>query len=171
MKEEKKEKRSKESVIYDIISIIIFLIGVILGGRFIYNMIWPDTYTEVEVKYYKEIAEKAWNEGLDSVKEECSSDFFTDPVISFEDIDRNKIIVKSTKKGSLTFDFSNPNITVEYDTDRSIIEYVLLAIMIFICSVMLGVFAVLFIFVLFDLIVQTVLKNIKNYHCKNKSES
>lgn len=158
MKKESGEKRNKKSVIFDTISIIIFLIGVILCTRYMYNILWPDTYTEAEVEYYKEIAEKAWNEGLNSVKEECSSDFFTtDPVISFEYIDIDKIIVKSNKKDNLTFDFSNSRVTVQYLKNRSIIDYVLTAIVIFICSIMLGVCAVL-IFFLFDGMVDTVFK-------------
>lgn len=115
-----KEKRSIVFTVLIFIASIIFIIGM---GKLIYDDTWPQKFSQEEEEYYKEIVSKAWNEGLKSISEQIDTNNElisvysqgTETVaISFNVIQKNKIIVESSKKGRLTFDFNDSEISTKY---------------------------------------------------------
>lgn len=135
-----KEKRSRVFTVLIFIASIIFIIGLV---KISYDTFWPEKFSQEEEKYYKEIASKAWNEGLKSISEqidtnnELISDYSQNTeiiTISFNAINIEKIIVESNKKGRLTFDFSNTEIDTEYKSNSyfaSIFGIILIPIVVY----------------------------------------
>ena len=132
-----KEKRSK---IFTILFSIVSIIFSVIIGKVIYDDTQPQKFSEEEKNYYKEIASKAWYDGLSSISKQVDKDnkLITDysqgteaVTISFYALQKNVIIVESSKKGCLTFDFSDTEITTNYksnDCFSSIIAIVLIPI-------------------------------------------
>lgn len=135
-----KEKWSKIFTVLISIASIIFIVVI---GKWVYNETWPQKFSEEEEKYYKEIASKAWYDGLSSISEQVDRDnkLITDysqgteaVTISFYVIQENKIVVESSKKGSLTFDFSGTEIATNYKSNDyfpSIIAIVMVPLVVY----------------------------------------
>ena len=132
--------KEKWSRVFTVLISITSIIFIVIIGKWVYNETWPQKFSEEEEKYYKEIASKAWYDGLSSISEKIDkhNQLITDysqgtetVTISFYALQKNVIIVESSKKGCLTFDFSDTEITTNYksnDCFSSMIAIVLIPI-------------------------------------------
>lgn len=146
-----KEKRNK---IFKVLISIIFIIVAILIGKLVYDDTWPKDFSQEEQVYYTEIASRAWNEGLKSIAGQMEANNYLNSYysqkgemvsISFNAIERNMIIIESSKKGRLYFCFTDEGVDIHYKRGSFILSiFLVIAVPIVLNIMIFIVLAVLY---------------------------
>lgn len=153
---------AKRNKIFNVLICIISIVSAIIIGIVVYNDTYPKYFSQEEQEYYKEIALKAWNKGLNSIIKEIGNNNTLKTIynergeelsILFNEIEKNKIIITSDKKGSLYFYFTGTEIIDIQYKPNSLLSCIYLTIII---SLALGLVIFILLSILYEAIEESI---------------